>query len=129
MQEKRLKVVPLQNFATNGTSDGKFTLSDASLFKVKQKVVIIATSLPNLELEVKKVEEDGVTIHVGPIKASIDSRSDLSLYTTALAAAICSSSSLDATILASATDFSPLACSNFRSCMGISTCVRFSRNR
>lgn len=88
MQEKRLKIVPLQNFATNGTLDGKFTLSDASLFKVKQKVVIIATSLPNLELEVKKIEEDGVTIYVGPIKGSIDSRSDLSLYTTAAAAAI-----------------------------------------
>jgi hypothetical protein len=86
--EKRLKSVPSQAFTANGTNVGQVTVADASLFKVKQKVVITATSLPNLELEVKHVSEDGITFFVGLEKENIEHRFDISAYTTILGAAV-----------------------------------------
>ncbi len=86
--EKRLKAVPPQLFTSNGTSAGQLTVSDASLFKVKQKVIITGSALPILELEVKRVLEDGFTVLVGPEKQNIDARIDLSLYTTAATSSI-----------------------------------------
>lgn len=88
MYEKRLPAVSPQSFTSDGTTIGTITIANASLFKVKQKVLVRATSLSNLQLEIKRIEEDGVTIHLGPPKTSITQRTDLSEYTLLLSATI-----------------------------------------
>lgn len=87
MFEKRWKAVPPQSFISDGTVDGKITVSNSKLFKVKQHVIVKANTLDNLELEVKRVV-DVNTIYVGPRTGNIDTRSDLSAYTTLLSASI-----------------------------------------
>lgn len=88
MYEKRLKAVPPQLFTSNGTTLGQLTISKGCFFKAKQKVIIKAVSLPALILEIKRVEEDGVTLHVGPIRTDIRQRTDISAYTTLLLSSI-----------------------------------------
>ena len=94
--EKRFIAVPPQLFTADGTSSGVITIAaDAcSLFKVKQRVILWATGLPNLELEIKRIDNAG-NIQVGPIpdgkpgvNTSIDARTDISAYTIALGAFI-----------------------------------------
>lgn len=96
MLEKRLYAVPAQAFTADGTANGVVTIAAnaCSLFKVKQKVVITATGLPNLELEIKQIDSED-NIQVGPIpngkpgvNTSIDARTDISAYTVAKSAAI-----------------------------------------
>jgi len=103
--EKRFASVSPQLFTVNGTTDGQIVIAaDAcSLFKVKQKVIISATGLPNLSLEIKEIS-NGI-IYVGPlasaartatpntsskpaVQSSILLRTDISAYTTALGAKI-----------------------------------------
>lgn len=69
-------------FAANGTSNGVITVDDSEGFKVKAEVVISATSLPNLTIEIKDIPNRH-TIVVGPKGPEMSSRVDLSLYTTA----------------------------------------------
>lgn len=88
--EKRLYAIPAQSFTANGTSDGLITLAAdiACRFKVKQEVILSATSLPNLDnIEVKRVISD-TQLYVGPKGGNIDARVNISAYTTALSAAI-----------------------------------------
>lgn len=85
--EKRLLAVSPQTFTANGNNVGQIKVADASLFRVKQDVSINATGLPELRLEVKKVLDIN-TLFVGPDKGSIDLRTDISAYTTALGANI-----------------------------------------
>lgn len=85
--EKRLPAVYPQSFLSDGTIDGKLTVANAYLFKVKQEIVITANSLPSLELQVKRVLSPNI-IYVGPRSGNIDARTDISNYTTVLAAAI-----------------------------------------
>ena len=88
MLEKRLIAVAPQSFTSNGTSDGIITVADASLFKVKQEVILSANTLPNLDqIEVKRVL-NATQLAVGPKGSNIDSRSNISTYTTALSATI-----------------------------------------
>ena len=70
----------------NGGVDGLITVASTKKFKVKSSVVISATSLPNLTLEIKRVI-DKTTFLVGP-SGSINLRSDLSLYTILLSASV-----------------------------------------
>ena len=97
MMEKRFYAVPPQLFAVDGTTDGVVNITAASdpcsLFKVKMKVYIAATGLPNLELEIKQIHNG--LIYVGPlpygkpgVNTSIDARTDISAYTVALGANI-----------------------------------------
>lgn len=88
MYEKKLKAVTPQLFTSNGTALGTLTIAQSCLFKAKQKVLVCAISLPNLELEVKRVEDDGVTLHLGLPRTPITQRTDISAYTTALLATI-----------------------------------------
>lgn len=88
MYEKRLKAVPPQLFTSNGTILGGLTITQGCFFRVKQKVLIKAISLPNLLLEVKRVEDDGVTLYLGPCKGNIRDRTDLTAYTTLLLSTI-----------------------------------------
>lgn len=83
MLEKRLGAVPPQAFTADGTDKGLVTLADTRYFKVKQKVILIGATLPNLNLEVKQVI-DSTKLLVGPINEDIKDYSDISAYTTAL---------------------------------------------
>lgn len=79
MLEKRWVAVPPQAFTANGTVDGKITVADASLFKVKQIIILASSSKPSREdLEVKRITDIN-TIYVGP-KGDINTRFDLSGY-------------------------------------------------
>ena len=103
--EKRLAAVALQLFTANGTTDGTITIATdpATLFKVKQKVIVSATGLPDIIVEVKEIV--GGLMKVGPLPSaarpattntasrppvqnSILLRTDLSAYTVALGAGI-----------------------------------------
>lgn len=86
--EKRFKAVPPQAFTADGTVVGQITINDTRFFKVKQVVILTANTQPNLELEVKRVLDDGETMFVGTIGKNIDERIDISAYTVALNAAI-----------------------------------------
>lgn len=81
MIEKRLKAVAPQLFTLDGTVNGIVTITDTRLFKVKQKIIIKATALPDLNLEIKRVYSS-TQLAVGEIKhqQGIDHRSDISAY-------------------------------------------------
>jgi len=90
MFEKRWAAVPPQLFTVNGSANGviKVAADACALFKVKQKVIINAATLPVLDqIEVKKILDDN-TIVIGPQSANIHTYTDLSAYTTALGAFI-----------------------------------------
>ena len=83
MLEKRWPVVAPQAFTADGTDNGLVTIADTTMFKVKQKIYIAATSLPSLHLEVKDVLDLHHLI-VGPQHGSILLSTDISAYTVAL---------------------------------------------
>lgn len=102
MLEKRFYAVSPQVFTSDGTNEGVITIAtDAcTLFKVKQRVLINATGLPTLKLEIKEIDGIG-NIQVGPIpqklnfnsggvnpNTGITARTDISAYTLALGANI-----------------------------------------
>lgn len=96
MIEKRFAAVPPQLFTANGTQSGVITIASEAckLFKVKQKVILTANTLPNLEVEIKEIDAND-NIQVGPVPGSvpgqrtgIDTRIDVSAYTVALGATI-----------------------------------------
>lgn len=95
MLEKRFIAVPPQSFTSDGTANGVITIADnaCALFKVKQRIILMASTLPNLELEIKEIDSEE-NIRVGPIpgkpgiNSGIDARSDISAYTIALGATI-----------------------------------------
>lgn len=82
MYEKRLKAVPPQLFTTDGTANGKITVADSSLFKVKQEVSVVRTSTQPMLLEIKRIDDIN-TIYLGPLSQTIDKRQDMSAYTVA----------------------------------------------
>jgi len=96
--EKRFYSVPPQVFTADGTTDGVITIAANAciLFKVKQKVILTATGLPNLALEIKEIDSEE-NIQVGPFaqqlgvkgaNTGITARTDISAYTVALNATI-----------------------------------------
>lgn len=85
--EKRFKAVPPQSLTSNGEINGRLTILDSKLFKVKQLITLLAPTLAHIDLEIKRIDDIN-TMYVGPIGGSIDSRTDISQYTTALSAAI-----------------------------------------
>lgn len=102
--EKRFYAVPPQAFTADGTANGVITIAANAciLFKVKQKVILTATGLPNLELEIKEIDSED-NIQVGPYAQKLDvnnnpnikgqntgisARWDISAYTVTLNAAI-----------------------------------------
>ena len=108
MLEKRLYAVPPQAFTANGDTAGIGAITigvDAcTLFKVKQQVLVAATGLPTLTLQIKEIDPNG-TIWVGPFGAaarpagpnlpskppvseSLASRTSVAAYTTLLSANI-----------------------------------------
>jgi hypothetical protein len=87
LTEKRLKSIAPIAFIADGNQYGKVTISDTYPFKVKQEITIQAVGLPNLILEVKRVETSTL-MFVGPKGGSIDTRTDLTLYTVSAGAFI-----------------------------------------
>lgn len=90
--EQKWPAVSPRLFTSNGSSLGIVTIASTNGFKVKQRVVISATSLPDLTVQVKRVISETQLI-VGPItqeqgKQTLTTRADLSAYTTALGAFI-----------------------------------------
>jgi len=81
MLEKRFSAVPPQLFAANGATNGVAVISDSSLFKVKQVVIVASNTQPNLELEVKNVLSS-TQIVVGPRTGNIFATTDISSYLT-----------------------------------------------
>lgn len=78
--ERKWDRIPPRSFSLNGGSDGSVFLATTRNFKVKQKVAISATGLPDLSLEVKKVLSP-TQLMVGPVGAKMSDRSNLSEYT------------------------------------------------
>jgi hypothetical protein len=98
MLEKRFYAVLPQLFTADGTDEGVITIAGGacSLFKVKQKVLIKANTLPTLLLEIKEIDNED-NIQVGPISGTlgvpggntgISARTDISAYTVLLGATI-----------------------------------------
>lgn len=84
MFEKRSAAVAPKAFTANGTDRGVVTVSDTRFFHVKQQVIIIASTLPNLNLEIKKVLSPTQLVVGDPKNSDINSFTDISAYTTAL---------------------------------------------
>lgn len=88
MLEKRWIAVPAQAFTSDGTAQGQITVSDATLFKVKQVVILVSNAIASRDdLEVKQIPDKN-TIFVGPKGGNIDARTDLSAYLVADSASI-----------------------------------------
>lgn len=85
--EKRLRKRDPELFTANGTLNGEITVNSVLGFKVKQIVIVAASGLPPLELEVKQIDSIN-TMFVGPIKGAITNRTDISAYTIAAGANI-----------------------------------------
>jgi len=78
MLEKRFSAVTPQALTANGTAEGKITVADTRLFKVKQKVFLqSSTQQPRDGLEVKKIINRTEMV-VGPEKSAIHITSDVS---------------------------------------------------
>lgn len=85
--ERRWAAIAPRAFVADGDGNGTVQLADTYPFKVKQQVDLVATGLPEITLEVKRVIS-ATLLYVGPIGASIDARSDISAYTVLLGATI-----------------------------------------
>lgn len=87
MYEKKFKAIAPQALTANGTILGSLRIADECLLKVKEKIRLSANTLPDLDLEIKRVEEDGL-VYVGEVGKPIDHRTDISAYTMALSASL-----------------------------------------
>lgn len=86
--ERTIAAVPPRAFTADGTQFGVVTVADTIGFKVKAEVVLNATGLPPLSLQVKRVLSNTQLI-VGPNgKISPNDFKDISAYTVALGASI-----------------------------------------
>lgn len=85
--EKRYAAIAARLFVSNGKANGEIELADTTSFKVKQKVVVIASGEMNLELEVKAVLSDTI-LKVGPQNSNIRQITDVSAYTVSKNAAV-----------------------------------------
>ncbi len=86
--EKTLAAVPPQAFTADGTQFGVITIANTAGFKVKSEVVLNATGLPPLSLQIKRVLSPTQFI-VGPNGAiSPNNFKNISAYTVALGATV-----------------------------------------
>lgn len=88
MLEKRFTAIPPQLLTSSGTANGVITVADTRLFKVKQEVVLVGTTLPILDIiEIKRINTINQMI-VGPRNSNINNVTDVSAYTLALNSSI-----------------------------------------
>lgn len=83
--EKKWSAVPPRLFTVDGSANGLVTVSSTAGFKVKQAIVIAGTALPNLALQVKRVNSPNTLIVglINPPQGQAFKGVDISLYTTA----------------------------------------------
>lgn len=82
--EKRIYRVDPVMLQTDGTTTGKLSVPDSSIFRVGQIVILKADNQLNLELKINRIDPvDKVTMYLGPVKQHISKRSDISAYTVA----------------------------------------------
>lgn len=80
MLEKRWKAVLPQIFTVNGTALGQILVRDATLFRVKQQVIVASDLIPSRDdLEVKKII-NRTTLILGLKSNNLDIGFDLSAY-------------------------------------------------
>jgi len=79
--EKKMAEVPPQPLLQDGAVDGVVKVPDTAFFKVKQEVTISGSTIPKLNLEVKRVLDEHTMI-LGPRRTSITDYTNLTLYTT-----------------------------------------------
>lgn len=84
--ERKLGLVSPVLFTSNGTAGGLVTVPDTKGFVVKAQVVLTANTLPNLQLEIKRVLSSTQFL-VGE-KGKIEQRANIQAYTTALNSSI-----------------------------------------
>lgn len=77
--------VPPQLLTANGGTLGQVQVADSTGFKVKQRVVLSATGLPDLQVEVKRVLSL-TNILVGYLSSRMNDYQNVSAYTTSLGA-------------------------------------------
>lgn len=85
MFEKQWLAVPPTLFTADGGMQGQIQVADTTGFRVKATVNIVCPSLPNLQVQVKRVISK-TQILVGSLGKNIDNRVDLTAYTLALGA-------------------------------------------
>lgn len=87
--EKSWPAVAPQLLTADGSSHGVVQVADSRGFKVKQKVVLVATGLPNLEVKIMRFLSP-TSFYVGPLNPTagqgLTGRADLSAYTMLLGA-------------------------------------------
>jgi hypothetical protein len=81
--EKSLSAVPPQLLTSDGQSNGLVTIPDSTLFKVKQIVTVVGAPSGSVQLEIKRIDT-ATTMLLGPTNSNINSRYDLSAFTTTL---------------------------------------------
>jgi hypothetical protein len=80
--ERRWEAIPAQPILANGANDGRISVPDASLFKVKQVVKIFSDSVSPINFQVKRVIPG--FLFVGDANTAIDRYdANLTLFTTA----------------------------------------------
>lgn len=85
--ERKWSAVSPQALTANGTSLGVLTVADASLFFVKQLIILDSTTQDGIQLVVNRVTS-ATTLEVGPAKGKITERFDASAYLVADTATI-----------------------------------------
>jgi hypothetical protein len=80
--EKRLEAVSPQLLQSDGTTSGRVSVQDASLFKVKQQIILNSSSQDSTHLEVKRILDINTMI-LGPKSTNIKEYTDLSDFTVA----------------------------------------------
>lgn len=86
--ERKLPAIAPRLLTADGGTLGQIQLSDTRGIKVKQIIVIAATSLPELQVQVKRVISDTLILVGDPNKPITDRSIDLSQYSVALGAYI-----------------------------------------
>lgn len=91
MLEKRFSQIPPQAIVADGTINGKITVTDTRLFKVKQKITLQSNSQqPRDGLEIKRIINSTEMI-IGPEKSPIHIYSDMSDFLVADTATVAAS--------------------------------------
>ena len=76
--ERRIYAVPSTLLTSNGTNKGELQVADTSDWRVGQVVILTSSTQSNLELKIKRILPDKITMFVGPKNKNIHVRTDIS---------------------------------------------------
>lgn len=86
--ERRIYAIPSTPFTSNGTNTGQLQVADNSDWIVGQIIYLTSNTQENLELKIKRILPDKITMFVGPKDKNIHVRTDISDFILADNAAI-----------------------------------------